>query len=632
MASGVESKGEEPTAKEKTLVKKAIALFDTFCNGRQCLDDFIKDASEDLENMDPEHKMFILDIISGCSEYKSVLDAVIDVFYDQNYTWISRGDRSQFVIICYLATFALDEIGFEFFTNIVKSLDVRKMYTFMNFFLTNLTTWIQDEWNKIYDASYVEKNWIGPLLRWRPDIEVLVNQLSVGMTCASQLKKPAVRTTKPQEFAITRPKPRPLPMPEEIPVMEKTKPVPQSTYRPPKEMEILEELKQKNHQRSEELLEETRQRQLRLANSEKSERTMQLMSQIKEDIDSKYKFQFHSSKPPRSTEIPTYPIKLNSAAKLRQVALRNHQEQKELQRIKDLIEGGHEPSSFLHWQEKMREKMLQEEMDKSERKHLEGYVSHDRAAVARIRMMERNHKAVQTIKEGKASLMRRYADKRMTEEKGIRVLMQHVAEGRKNSKDAKDKLMRFKQSIVREVSGESKKLLRQALEDSQAEMNKKFQLIREISIMESLPHLRANFYDDTETGGHKLLGEMSVAELKVRLSKIKATEQSKVQDKRKTIQEKRDAKKRLQLEQTEQLESFSLQQKASAIAAAIKKEEERAKKAKLKEQVMQSDRNVALRKQHEELSQERQRQKEMEKSKAGPTSKYPTKGRPPEFL
>lgn len=47
--------------------------------------------------MDPEHKMFILDIISGCSEYKSVLDAVIDVFYDQNYTWISRGDRSQFV-------------------------------------------------------------------------------------------------------------------------------------------------------------------------------------------------------------------------------------------------------------------------------------------------------------------------------------------------------------------------------------------------------------------------------------------------------------------------------------------------------------------------------------------------------
>uniref|UniRef100_A0A3P8UHZ4 Cilia and flagella associated protein 99 n=1 Tax=Cynoglossus semilaevis TaxID=244447 RepID=A0A3P8UHZ4_CYNSE len=538
MASGVESKGEEPTAKEKTLVKKAIALFDTFCNGRQCLDDFIKDASEDLEvshlNMDPEHKMFILDIISGCSEYKSVLDAVIDVFYDQNYTWISRGDRSQFVIICYLATFALDEIGFEFFTNIVKSLDVRKMYTFMNFFLTNLTTWIQDEWNKIYDASYVEKNWIGPLLRWRPDIEVLVNQLSVGMTCASQLKKPAVRTTKPQEFAITRPKPRPLPMPEEIPVMEKTKPVPQSTYRPPKEMEILEELKQKNHQRSE-----------------------------------------------------VQPLLL----------------------IKDLIEGGHEPSSFLHWQEKMREKMLQEEMDKSERKHLEGYVSHDRAAVARIRMMERNHKAVQTIKEGKASLMRRYADKRMTEEKGIRVLMQHVAEGRKNSKDAKDKLMRFKQSIVREVSGESKKLLRQALEDSQAEMNKKFQLIREISIMESLPHLRANFYDDTETGGHKLLGEMSVAELKVRLSKIKATEQSKVQDKRKTIQEKRD--------------------KASAIAAAIKLGRQslapqRAKKAKLKEQVMQSDRNVALRKQHEELSQERQRQKEMEKSKAGPTSKKST--------
>lgn len=26
--------------------------------------------------------------------------------------------------------------------------------------------WIQDEWNNIYDAAFVEKQWIGPLLRW----------------------------------------------------------------------------------------------------------------------------------------------------------------------------------------------------------------------------------------------------------------------------------------------------------------------------------------------------------------------------------------------------------------------------------------------------------------------------------
>lgn len=77
----------------------------------------------------------------------------------------------------------------------------------------------------MFNTQIGKRDIYSPTTRWRPDIEVLVNQLSVGMTCASQLKKPAVRTTKPQEFAITRPKPRPLPMPEEIPVMEKTKPV-----------------------------------------------------------------------------------------------------------------------------------------------------------------------------------------------------------------------------------------------------------------------------------------------------------------------------------------------------------------------------------------------------------------------
>lgn len=38
---------------------------------------------------------------------------------------------------------------------------------FMSFLfnVTNLTTWIQQEWSQIYDFSHVENNWIAPLLR-----------------------------------------------------------------------------------------------------------------------------------------------------------------------------------------------------------------------------------------------------------------------------------------------------------------------------------------------------------------------------------------------------------------------------------------------------------------------------------
>lgn len=100
-------------------------LLDKFSAGRQCLDDFIEDASKDLQvskfraacadaacpdilsqehhiclflqNMDAPQKKFILDVVSGCGEHKNVLDVVVNVFYGQKGRWLSRGDRSQFV-------------------------------------------------------------------------------------------------------------------------------------------------------------------------------------------------------------------------------------------------------------------------------------------------------------------------------------------------------------------------------------------------------------------------------------------------------------------------------------------------------------------------------------------------------
>lgn len=43
--------------------------------------------------------------------------------------------------------------------------------------------------------------------------------------------------------------------------------------------------------------------------------------------------------------------------------------------------------------------------------------------------------------------MRKYAEKRMKEEKEMRELVQQVADGHKNSKAAKDKLQEIKQRI-----------------------------------------------------------------------------------------------------------------------------------------------------------------------------------------
>ncbi|XP_008282424.1 uncharacterized protein cfap99 [Stegastes partitus] len=683
-----------------SLVKEAIVLLDEFRAGRQCLDDFIEGAGKDLQNMDAVQKKFILDVVSGCVEHKKLLDVVISGFYGQNGKRLSRGDDSQFVVICYLVTFILDDLGLENFSNIVRSLDTKNIHTFFSFFFSNLTTWIKKEWSSIYDAAFVEKHWIGPLLRWRPEIDILMNKLAVKLSQENQVKKAPIKTTETQEFSLSKPKPRPLPPPEIIPQQEKYKPVPNSTYRAPKEMQIIEEIKEKNHQKAED---ETNMKRFRCANPQKSEHTkvkdifcvfymefqntvidscpslireegallfssssqltfllnllsfvlQRAMSQIDKEFESKLKFDsFRSSAAPSSNKVRSKlisfqyeigsisscrynvyvccflfllfcqanscPIKLNKTAILRREALCDRQVEEELQRyrtasscrsltcfrvlyntLERLVRGDREPLPPLPWQ--------------TERRHLEGRIVDEEAAVARQRITERNQKTAQLKKEETAQLMRSYAEKRLQEEKALRDLVQQVAEGHKNSKTAKEKLQKLKQSIVKEVSGQSQELLRQALEEAQAELSRKFEIIQEIHAIESLPHVRVKNFDDTETAGHKLLGEMSLVELKERLNLAKATQQAEQEDKRRCILEEKQKKKQ-QLQET--LETIDLHGRALARTAAIRKEERKARLESVQQAMAQDETLSMLRKKLEEKKQERQRLKQTESGKA----------------
>ncbi|KAE8289906.1 Cilia- and flagella-associated protein 99 [Larimichthys crocea] len=601
------------TSNYGSLVMEACVLLDKFSAGRQCLDDFIEDVSKDLQDMNTLHKKFILDVVSGCTEYKKLLDVVISVFYGQNGKCLSGRDRSQFVIICYLATFALDDIGLQHFNTVVKSLDIKKMHMFLTFFFTNLTTWIQEGWNNIYDAAYVEKQWIGPLLRWRPEIDILLEQLAVKISHGSQVKKAPIKTTKPREFSLTKPKSPTVPKPELIPQQEKCKPVPNSTYKTPKELKNMEKIKQQNQKKTEELLYEANMKQFRCVNPHKSEHTKKVMSQIKEDLDSKLKFNsFHASGSSSINKTNSWPIKLNSAAILRQGALYDRQVEEELQRVERLVEGTREPSSFLQWQKEMREKDLQEELAMIERRRLEGRISYEKAAIARTHLMERNQRTAQLQIEETAQLMRRYAEKRLQEEKEMRDLVQQVAEGHKNSKAAKEKLLKFKQSIAKEVSEQSRELLRQALEEAQAELSRRFEIIYEIRAIESLPHIRIRNFDHTETAGHELLGEMSLAELKERLALLREAQQTEQQEKREHILEEKQYKKQLLLEQ---LDTIDLHRRVLAQAAAIRKEESRARQS-FQQAVTQDETVLALQRTLEEKKQERQRLKQIKSKKA----------------
>ncbi|XP_047200733.1 cilia- and flagella-associated protein 99 [Girardinichthys multiradiatus] len=605
-----------------SLVKEACVLLDKFTSDNRCVDVFIEEASTstDLQSIDPAERKFILEVVSGCVEYKKLLNVVISAFYGQNKKWLCRSDRSQFIITCYLAIFSLDELGLEHFSSIIKSLGTLKMHLFLDFFFSNLTSWIQEEWNSIYEAEFVERLWIGPLLRWRPEINLLMDQLAV--TKESEVRRGPVKTTQCQEFNLSKPKPRPLPMPELIPLREKSKSVPNTTYTAPREVQILEKIKQQNQQKAEELLIDAKMNHFRCGNPQKSELTKRVISQINAEVDSKLKFDsFHSSGIPPSKKVDSCSVKLNNAAIRRREALHDRQVKEELQRIERLVQGARDPSPYLQRQREMLEKDLQEKLQTTERKRLETQISEQEVALARTRITERNQKAAQLKKEETAQLMQIYAEKRLKEEKEFRDLVQQVTEGQNNTKAAKEEIRKLKQKIVKEVSEQSQELLRQALEEQQEELCRKFKIIHEIHAIESLPRIRPSSFDDTETGGHELLSEMSLVELKERLALLRQHQQTQQEERRSHILEEKQKKKQ---EMLETLDNIELHRRVLAKEAAERKEEKKAKQELQQQLVAQDETILALKKKLEEKKQACQRVRQAERSRTKPCKKTPT--------
>ncbi|XP_074984193.1 cilia- and flagella-associated protein 99 isoform X3 [Caretta caretta] len=532
---------------------------------------------------------FELETLAGCIEYKPLLDIVVNAFFVRDGKHCLFSERNLYVVICYLATFQLEELGLQQFSRIVKSLDTAKMHKFLRFFFSvlNLSTWIKDEWGQIYDSLYVKENWIDPLLGWQPKIEQLIKQLADKLANRVSTVKTSM-VTKPKEFDLTTPKPRAITIPEPIPLQEKHRPVPQSTYKPPKEKQHLQEIKYRNRRRAE---------------------------YISGIMKNKTKFQAQKIQ----GKIDNVPIKLNATAILREGAHYQRKMEQELSRIESLLRGAHDPSEFLEWQKQMREKDLEQQLAEIECRRLQGKLSHEEAVLARQNVIQENKKKAELKREETAELMHQYAEKRLQEAKEMRELVEQVVEGHKNVKQARMKLQKYKRQIVQEVSEESRELLRQALEEEEEKIRKRYELIQQIRAIESLPFFRNKFVDLTQTAGYGFRGEMSIVELRERLALLKEAQKKAEEEKRDQIIHEKQAKEQQLLDKLEQISLF----RAALGRAAALKQEEKKIKSRLTEGPMKDERVLDLQKKIIEKTMERKKQAEIlkitpQKDGAGP--------------
>ncbi|NXO26831.1 CFA99 protein, partial [Cisticola juncidis] len=547
---------------------------------------------------------FVLDTLAGCTEYKSILDVVVNAFYVQDGRYCPISERNLYIVICYLATFQLEEIGLQRFSKIVKSLDTAKMQQFLRFFFNELylNTWIKDEWSHFYDSVYVKENWIDPLLRWQPKVQQLIEKLTDKLSNRTTAVKTS-RVTQPKEFNLTVPKPRaiPPPSPAPLPVLPKRQPVPPSIYKPPKERKQLEEIKTKNIQKAKvsvfcsSILSFFLNWFFYIVSS--SQILELYLKHICFAIKSLVAFSLEMS------FIDNIPVKLNTAAILREDALYQRKLEEELRRIENLQQGAGDLSEFLEWQKQMREKDLGEQLTEMECRRLQGKLSYEEAVLAHQNVIQENKKKADLLRDKKAELMHLYAEKCLQEQKEMKELVEQVMEGHKNVKQAKAKIQEYKQQIVQQVCEESGELLRQALQEREDENRKRYELIQQIRAIESTPSMRLKFVDLTETGGHGLFGEMSIVELRERLALLKEAQKAAEEEKRDQIIHEKQAKEQLILDKLNQISQFRAE---LGRAAALKQEEK--KKSQSIEKPMKDERILNLQKKIVEKTMERKKQ------------------------
>ncbi|KAF1608473.1 UNVERIFIED_CONTAM: Cilia- and flagella-associated protein 99, partial [Eudyptes pachyrhynchus] len=552
---------------------------------------------------------FVLDTLAGCIEYKSLLDVVVDAFFVRDGRYCLISERNLYIVICYLATFQLEELGLQHFSRIVKSLDTAKMQKFLRFFFNALylNTWIKDEWSQFYDSLYVKENWIDPLLRWQPKVQQLIEQLTDILSNRTTTVKSST-VTQPKEFNLTVPKPRAIPIPLPIPLLEKRPPVPPSTYKPPKEKKQLEEIKTKNRRKAEVsqqlfLIAVTKYLFIPFTGRMRQYKCIITLSQ---SASCSYQALLFTYLLVLVSYLCTdnIPIKLNAAAILREGALYQRKMEQELKRIENLLRGAGDPSEFLEWQKQMRGKDLEEQLAEIECRRLQGKLSHEEAVLAHQNVIQENKKKADLMREEKAELMHRYAEKRLQEQKEMRDLVEQVVEGHKNAKQAKIKLQKYKQWIVQEVCEENRELLRQALEEEEEKLRKRYELIQQIRAIESLPSIRHKFVDLTETGGHGLICEMSIVELRERLALLREAQKAAEEEKRDQIIHEKQAKEQLLLDKLDQISLF----RAQLGRAAALKQEEKKRKSQSGERPMKDERILNLQKKIVEKTMERKKQ------------------------
>lgn len=521
------------------LIQLAVKASESFAAVRQVktLDAHADEFIGAKKGLAEDDAMFVRQVLYGLNRYAKLLKVVVSSFYFKHGHEASLTDRTLYSVFGYLAMMRLDELGWPAFERLVASQDQRAIFVFVNYLFSkhNLENWMKPEWLKIYDEEYVDSDLIGGLLKWaEPAGQMLATMeekvYNVQPTDETgEVVAPERQVTVPEPFNLTRPKPRMVAEPDSIECGVKANPINEKildpNYTPAVESRIETELAA-NRADLETKYPADLEFQFQTVSRVGANRSVDSQTyfprakqEVEEQREAELKFDMkHGAPLPKPPTTESAPIKLNTAAILREDTMYRQKQEKEAAMIKRYESELRDGSEFEAWQRRMEDADEEERLKEINRRRIEMALSQEQAIEARKRKVRENRVAATMQQAESAVLSEKHEAEKMEEYMQKKLLVDDVIESRSAVPEARQQL--FEEATVRanQIRMESEEIERKRQEMIAEDQARKQDLIRQIKALELVPIEQVVKFDPTETAGHMLLEEMSLAELKERLA------------------------------------------------------------------------------------------------------------------